>query len=675
MIKKVAVIGAGIMGSGIAAQIANNGIEVLLYDLKNENGLIADASIKKQISSSNSQFIHPTIAKYITPKSLDDDLEYIKDCDLIIEAIIEKLDVKKTLFNNLSKYVKNDAIIASNTSTFRLSEMIEGLPDNIKNSICICHFFNPPRQMRLLEFVSYNLAEVKKYKLSEFLNKTIGKDVIFCKDTPGFIANRLGCYLMELIFQESLNTNLKIEEIDIILSKFFGFPSTGIFGLYDLIGLDVMNYIQKSLTSNLHENDDFKLVYHENPDFMKMITNGYNGRKGKGGFYKLEINELGNKVKYSIDLKNFTYIEITKTDINYENIDSFFASNTELSNFIERIFKRFFKYVTTNSDEISYDIHDIDKALKLGFAWKYGPYELMNRLKFDNIKLIEEKLNINPPAINKDVILFSNKDSSLLSLKSEKLCLEFSTKMNVLTPEIFDAIIESCKIAEERNSDLIIYSDSCHFSAGADLKLFYKFIKNNDYTGAEEFLKLGQKAMISMKYCKSPIISCARGVALGGGCEILLHSDYVIAHQELQAGLVEATIGLIPGWGGTKEMLMRDNPTENLKLILNSYKSTSSLDFAYSFKQNNVISLANFNGLLDFAISHKFHKEKSKINSINNLPKIDISDPQNNLSKILVENFFNQKNINEQDLLDSERKIFLNLLFTSETKAKLEKYI
>lgn len=695
MFKKVAVIGAGVMGSGIAAQIANNNIEVLLYDLENENGkLVASLAIDKLINSPSSPLTHKSVARLICPLSLKTHLNALKDCDMVIEAIIENLPIKQQFYQEAGKFLREDAIIASNTSTFQLSQLKANLEPEISNKLVICHFFNPPRFLRLLELVPGTLQTDKLSGLMNFLTHQIGKNVIICKDQPGFIANRLGCFLMELILQELIRTKKNIAEIDYIFSNFLGFPSTGIFGLYDLIGLDVMWFITNSLKSSLNPEDEFLSFYKIIPEINKMIENGYNGRKGKGGFYKIELDSNGNKIKYAINLSNFEYDEFKPYKLQYKSLEEFFASNTELSEFISSILERFFSYILSIHQDIASNIYDIDKAMQLGYAWKHGPFELMQKYnlipsKYKNnflaLQIDNSKFGIKPKSLNEIISknslipIIESSSSKIWHLRPNKICFQITSKMNVLSEDIFNNLIKAVDIAESYKADLIIYSDSEHFSAGADLKTFYNYLQNNNIESIGALLKLGQKVMLKLKYAEIPVISCARGVALGGGCEILLHSDHIIAHQDLSAGLVETSVGLIPGWGGLKEMILESNDIgAAIHLILSHYKSRSALDFALNFNLQNIQSVSNIDDLLDIALKSKFKKKDNSRKAVNIKTNLGIdiniypSEIQN-IAKLILSRLKGE--MEEEDLLKIEREIFIELIQTDYAKNKLISFI
>lgn len=712
MIKKVAVIGAGVMGSGIAAHIASQNIDVILYDLKNEEGLIASKALDKLLTSTPAALTTNDKVKKITPASIKDDLNLLVECDLVIEVIVEKLAAKQNFYKEAAKHLQPHAFIASNTSTFKLEQLTSGLPEEVANRIIITHFFNPPRYMRLLEFViSNNHQEKDVAHIKEFLENKLGKYVINCFDTPGFIANRAGCFLLELAKTRAINAKADIAKIDNIFTKLLGFPSTGIFGLLDLIGLDVMNLISSSLISSLNEGDYFKKIYIKVTAIDELIEKGYKGRKGLGGFYRLTVNEK-EKVKLKLSFINFEYENYnSKEAFELKNTKELFASSDQESKLATTILCEFFWYVLTITEEIAANIYDIDKAMTLGYSWKWGPFELMNLIGLDNIKSKFIELGLSEPKFlsklenskidnklfltsvpqldfiknNNSNLLLSNNSANLWLAPNNSLVFELKTKMNVLNDEVFHLIIDSVNLATEKNNKLIIYSDAKHFSAGADLNFFLNAAKSNNFSIISQRIKLGQRAMLVLKNAKIPVISCARGFALGGGCELLLHSHYVVAFQELTAGLVECGIGLVPGWGGLKEMILKSSTLEdlskNLKTILLQYKSTSAEDFAIKYNHTNLISLASPNELLTYALKKDFALPNNNRENYNysfkdliiDLEKSD--DHLNFISESICKKLSEIKEINEENLCNLEHDIFLDLLKMEKTLKLIEKIL
>lgn len=729
-IKKVCVIGAGVMGSGIAAIIANSSIEVVLLDIpsvgsENKNEITRKA-IEKTLNQPPPAFTHPNKAQYITIGNLEDDLTLITQCDLIIEVIIEKVEIKHELYQKILPFLKESAILASNTSTLRLKQLKENLPSKLKSRFLITHFFNPPRYMELLELVSdYETDQHVIEIVSEFIHKNLGKTIVKCNDTPGFIANRIGCFLLELVVRRGLELDINPHIIDQIFIKFLNLPSTGIFGLYDLIGHDVMKLISSSLIKNLPNNDLYHNIYKNSPLLDKMIEEGYIGRKGKGGFYRIsQIN--GKKIKEVLSISSsissfakssisnddsFSYIPIEKNEEvleAYPSLAAILSSDTIYGSFLNEVLGIFYIYLFYLIPTVSENITDIDVAMKLGYSWKYGPFELFQKFLPNSYDwLINQSQNrklLLPTYFNKNFIeninksdlnykrynlaeanvLLSNKGAILYNYNNS-LVFSISTKLNCLNSDIFNLMLQAIDFAEENNKNLYIYSPSQHFCAGADLKHIVSLIENQDFKAIEDFIKLGQKVMTRMKYSNANIISCAQGVALGGGCEILLHSSYIIAHSELKAGLVEVGVGLIPGWGGMKEMFMRSAGDKvilikNLSNILNSNKTTSVDYFALDYNLKNINIVMNKEYLFEEALNLNFKKDINPYNKTLSLPQLNLSEEFNVDSfnqfqfeiLSLFQEIINLKKVTEQELLDFERENFLKFCKNPDTLLKLK---
>jgi 3-hydroxyacyl-CoA dehydrogenase/enoyl-CoA hydratase/3-hydroxybutyryl-CoA epimerase len=681
VIRKVCVIGSGVMGSGIAAQVANSRTEVILLDIADENSSnpsnIVVVALEKMQSQKPAPLSHPRLAKYITVGNLRDNLNLISECDLIIEVIIERLDIKHDLYQTLLPYLKESAIIASNTSTLPLAKLKEKLPKSVQRRFIITHFFNPPRYMELLELVcDGNNDRLVSKPAEEFITKKLGKTIINCNDTPGFIANRIGCFLLELTVRKAIEKELNPALIDQIFTKLLGFPSTGIFGLYDLIGHDVMALISKSLTSALDIKDKYHEIYTESEILSVMKSRGLLGRKSGGGFYKVTKNQ-GKAIKQIFDFKSLDYVELKLTDTP-KTLQELFNNNDIYSDFFKEILANFFSYITSLVPEISDSTEDIDKAMKLGYSLKYGPFELLDSyMPKGEIWLKGINNNIKKQTINKSTwqdsakILLSNDSADLFEYKNNHIFV-IKTKMNSLNHQVFALIIDSVKLSEDKSSRLIIHpSKSKHFSAGADIRLFYDQISNKNFKAIEQFIDLGQKSMLALKYADIDVISCAYGLALGGGCELLLHSHCVVAHQNLNAGLVELGVGLIPGWGGVKEMFLRSEGDknrliQNLRNILVQYQSASSDYFALEYNVN-----CNFNMSIENIMAEAIEvKPVTRIttNSVN-LPRINLASEMDtanfdNISGEVLEFFqkiIDMGKIDESTLLSMEKEKFLQM--------------
>lgn len=712
-IKKVCVIGAGVMGSGIAAHIANSSTDVLLFDISSGDhqnpSAISKSAIERMLVTKPEPLAHPSKAQFITPCNLDDDLPKIKDCDLIIEAIVENLSVKQKLYQKLLPFLKEEAIISSNTSTLNLAALKEGLPKDVRKRFIILHFFNPARYMPLLELVKdEETDDAIITKASVFVSRRLGKEVVECKDTPGFIANRIGCFLLELSLRKTLKHKVDIEIIDYIMSKYLYLPSTGIFGLYDLIGLDVMRLISTSLCASLPENDKFIAFSKAVPQIEEMMNRNYMGRKSGSGFYRMVKSEDGAKIKEVIDLESLEYRKCKDVQDDFQDINQILSTNTPACQAIKEIILEFGSYVTSLVPEITDDIYDIDNAMRLGYNFQYGPFELFNHIIKDGFALIEraqsplsafiakkEYRNIKPGNFASKInilkkyaksILFQNDSCKLSLLNNEDLCFSISTKMNCLNHEIFDSLIEAISRAEKDNKKLYIYSDSNHFSAGADLNIFLEYIDTENWNKIDEFLILGQKTMQRMKYSSSAIISCASGAALGGGSELLLHSSAIYASEQLLAGLVESNLGLIPAFGGTKEMIIRGCATpsdiiRNLKNIILANKTTSADHFAHDYGLDIQVNM-NRKYLLEEAmqkenIPHSYSYQENQeylIPKFNLEKELDGNIPDDHTHHImqLLQNI-SGTNMTEENMLELEREIFLQLIASPKAKNQLEK--
>lgn len=693
LINKVCVIGSGVMGSGIAAQVANSRTEVILLDIADENSKypsnIAFSALERMQSQKPAPLSHPSLAKYITVGNLRDDLNLISECDLIIEVIIERLDIKYALYETLLPYLKNSAIIASNTSTLPLAKLKEKLSQSIQNRFIITHFFNPPRYMELLELVSdanNDLVLIECAK--EFISKKLGKTIIHCNDTPGFIANRIGCFLLEYTVRKAIEKGLNPLLIDQIFTKLLGFPTTGVFGLYDLIGHDVMSLISNSLTNTLDNKDKYHEIYTESGVLSMMKSKGLLGRKSGAGFYKVTKNQ-GKTIKQIFDFKSLDYVDLGLVETP-RTLEELFNKNEIYSDFFKEILVTFFAYVTSLVPEISDSSDDIDKAMKLGYSLRYGPFELLDQMPKDITWLKE--LRIERDSVKRRVsdkstwqdtakIVLSNDSADLFEYQNKHILI-IKTKMNSLNRQVFDLIIDSVKLSEDKSIRLIIHpGKSKHFSVGADIRLFYDHISNKNFKAIEDFIDLGQKAMLALKYASIDVTSCAYGLALGGGCEILLHSHNIVAHQNLNAGLVELGVGLIPGWGGVKEMFLRsegdkDRLVGNLKNILLQYQSTSSDYFAEKYSVNCSFNMSIDNIMLE-ALEIPAIK-RTVINSVK-IPKINLASEieMTNLDSLAQDVLaFFQKiidigEVDESTLLSMEKEKFLQLTAKPESLERI----
>jgi 3-hydroxyacyl-CoA dehydrogenase len=638
-IKKAAVIGAGVMGTGIAAHLANAGVEVLLLDIvpegASDRSALARGAIEKALKTEPAPFMSQRFAKRVTPGNLEDDLGKLADVDWIVEAVIERLDIKSSLYKKLDGVRKPGTVISSNTSTIPLKDLVEGQSAQFKSDFLITHFFNPPRYLRLLELVAGPDTRPEVVEaMTVFGDKALGKAVILCNDTPGFIGNRIGTFWMQSAINATLDLGLSVDEADAVLSRPMGLPKTGVFGLLDLVGIDLIPHIAASLLKSLPKDDWYSRDHRDVPLMNKMIADGYTGRKGKGGFYRIN-REGGGKVKESIDLKTGEYAKSQKSIL--ESVD---AAKAGLRALVEhpdkggqlawRVLKESLTYAASLVPEIAADIVKVDEAMRTGFGRKYGPFEMLDQLGTDWFadKLKAEGIPV-PPLLEKargrtfykvengkryylttageyaelkrpDGVLLlddvklagepvaKNASASLWDIGDGVLCLEFTGKMNTLDELVFKMLQKAMTVIDGKTfKALVIYNEGSNFSVGANLGLAMFALNIGLYPQVEESVRLGQQTYKAMKYAPFPVVGAPSGMALGGGCEVLLHCDAVQAHAETYMGLVEVGVGVIPGWGGCKEMLQRNlsnkrRPNGPMPAVSNAFETIGTAKVAKS---------------------------------------------------------------------------------------------
>ncbi len=607
-IQKAAVIGSGVMGSGIAAHIANAGVPVVLLDIvpkgANDRNALANGAIERMLKQDPAPFMHRDAAKRVSAGNLEDDLGQLKDCDWIVEAVIERLDIKHDVFKKIEANRKKGSIVSSNTSTIPLGALIEGLPDALAQDFMITHFFNPPRYMRLLEIVGGPKTRPDATAaMRRFADMRLGKGVVMCKDTPGFVANRIGTMWIQAALHAAQDLGLTVEEADAICGKPMGFPKTGIFGLLDLVGIDLMPHVRASMEKTLPRDDAVRAEYRAEPLIETMIKEGYTGRKGKGGFYRINKGG-GGRVKESIDLKTGAYAASVKAEL-----ESIAAAGKDLralcshpdrgGKFAWAVLSKTLSYATALVPEIADDIVAVDDGMKLGYAWKWGPFELLDKLgpkwfadklkaegkkvpalleklgagtfyrveagtlqhvttagsyadvkRADGVLLLEDIKRKSKPVAR-------NGAASLWDIGDGVLCFEVHTKMNAIDAEVVSMLEKSLDTVPKGYKALVIYNEGTNFSVGANIGLALFAANVGVWPVIEGMIEQGQKAMKRIKYAPFPVVAAPSGMALGGGCEILLHSAAIQAHAETYTGLVEVGVGVLPGWGGCKEMAAR----------------------------------------------------------------------------------------------------------------------
>jgi len=583
-IKKVVVIGSGTMGSGIAAHLCNANIPVTLLDLTTE---ISEKARDRIFKSKPPLLLDKSQIENIKVGNINDDFNIVKDADWVVEAVVERIDIKHNIYEKIFKNRKEGAIVSSNTSSIPIQVLSEKLTTEEKKDFCITHFFNPVRYMGLLEIVKNENNDLTKINsLKKFCEVELGKGAIVCNDTPGFLGNRIGVFAMQVAMTEAFKMKLSIEEADAIFGRPMGIPKTGVFGLYDLIGIDLMADVLKSFIKELSENDPFQEVAREIPLIKKLIETGYTGRKGKGGFYRM--NKSGaTKVMEAINLETGEYSVSQKINIGSDKVDlkSLISRDDKFGKYAWSVISKIIKYSSSLVPGITKDFNDIDEAMRLGFNWTKGPFEMLEEIgvedffnKIDEFEGNEFLENLSKTKnqdfygsrqkyteietlgkVKKKAISIDGNNSAQIYRFKDYNIVEFTTKANALDYDSMDALKKAT------NKPLIIINESMQFSAGVNLTYTMDFANRGDFKSIEKFIKYFQETCKHLKYSEHPVISAPSGLTLGGGFEVMVQSNFVASHTNIVVGLVETIVGLIPAGGGCKEMLARWLDTNEAK--------------------------------------------------------------------------------------------------------------
>ena len=716
------------MSSGIAAHLCNADIPVVLLDLKTE---IAEKAKEKILKSRPPLLFDKSKISSLKTGNIEEDFINVSNADWIIEAVVERIDVKHKIYEQIFKKRKKNSIVSSNTSTIPLKILSEKLTDADKKDFCITHFFNPVRYMGLLEIVRENNNDKKKIDLlKDFCEKNLGKGVIICGDTPGFLGNRIGVYAMQIAMTEAIKMNLTIEEADAVFGRPMGIPKTGVFALYDLIGIDLMSDVLKSFKKELDNNDEFQKVVEGLPIINKLIDTGYTGRKGKGGFYRINKSD-GKKVLEALDLNKNKYFPSKKIDLKIDKVDLLKLINRDdkYGKYAWSVISKIILYSSSLVPKITKEYNDIDEALRLGFNWSMGPFEMLESIglknfftKIDNINKNSFLENLKNQGLNnfydqrqkytniqtlgkiKKLVLKVDKNESAEIFRFKDFnIVEFKTKANALDYNSMNALMNAT------DKPLIIINESMQFSAGVNLNYVMNFVLKNDLKSVEKFIKYFQETCKHLKYCDNPVISAPSGLALGGGEEVLLQSNYVVSHTNIVMGLVETIVGLVPAGGGCKELLWRWTQTNNaqkdpdyasLKVfdIIGYAKTATSPQQAQPmlFLDKNHEVIINRNNLLPFARSiiekNKNFKPPSKCNfklsgeQVRQKMQIILDDLYNSkkildhgmvvgkeLAYVLSGGDTNlDKEISEEQMYKLELNSFMKLLQTENTQKRIK---
>lgn len=646
-IKKVAVLGSGVMGSRIACHFANIGLEVLLLDIvprePNEkekaqgkdtthpavrNRIVNDA-LMFALKSNPSPIYNKKFASRITTGNFEDDLSKISESDWVIEVVIENLEIKKSLFEKVEKHRKKGSLITSNTSGIPIHMMSDGRSDDFQKNFCGTHFFNPPRYLKLLEVIPGPRTDqsVVDY-LMKYGDQQLGKTTVLCKDTPAFIANRVGIYSIMHALQVIEELGLSVDEVDKLTGPVIGRPKSATFRTMDVVGTDTLIKVTNFLYESL-PNDEVRETFKLHSYLQKIEEKGWFGSKSGQGFYK-KVKGKGGSTIMSLDLNTFDYVEKTKVKFatleatkTIENLKPRFkvllGGKDKAGEFYRKTFLPLFQYVSNRIPEISDELYKIDDGMKAGFGWEIGPFEtwdalgvakgveMMKELGVKPASWVDEMLSAGNESFYKiengtkhyydilsksykaipgleefilldnlrsDKVVWSNAGATIFDIGDGVLNLEFHSKMNTLGSEVVQGINKAIDLAETEYEGLVIANEGPNFSAGANLGLLFMYAIEQDYDEIDMMIRQFQQTMMRVRYSGAPVVVAPHGMALGGGCEMTLHADRVQATSELYTGLVEFGVGLIPGGGGTKEFTLRTSDREaDGDILLNAYKN------------------------------------------------------------------------------------------------------
>lgn len=625
-INKVAIIGSGIMGSGIACHFANIGVDVLLLDIvpnelsdkEKAKGLtlsdkvvrnrIVNQALKTALKSKPSPIYSQKFAQRITTGNLEDDVAKVKDVDWIMEVVVERLDIKKQVFETLEKYRTPGTLITSNTSGIPIKFMSEGRSEDFQKHFCGTHFFNPARYLKLFEIIP---GPKTSQEVLEFLNgygeQYLGKTSVVAKDTPAFIGNRIGIFGIQSLFHQVKELGLTVEEVDKLTGPVIGRPKSATFRTVDVVGLDTLVHVANGIYDNCPDDEAHELF--KLPDFISsMMENNWLGSKTGQGFYKKE-----GKIIKALDLETLEYrdkkrakfptLELTKTIDNV--IDRFkvlVGGKDKAGDFYRKNFAAMFAYVSNRIPEISDELFKIDDAMKAGFGWQHGPFQIWDAIGiakgieimesegqtpaqwvFDMLESgnktfysikdgttyaydIRSKQQTKIPGQDAFIILdnirqtnevFKNSGVVIEDLGDGILNCEFRSKMNTIGGDVLAGLNKAVDLAEQNFEGLVIGNQGANFSVGANIGMIFMMAVEQEYDELNMAIKYFQDTMMRMRYSSIPTIAAPHGMTLGGGCELSMHADKVVAAAETYIGLVEFGVGVIPGGGGSKEMAMR----------------------------------------------------------------------------------------------------------------------
>jgi 3-hydroxyacyl-CoA dehydrogenase len=625
-IERAAVLGSGVMGSALAAHLANAGIPTLLLDIvppagSNVKGepasreyrdAFARGGLERAQKAKPAPFFTSGRARRVSIGNLEDDLARLKDCDWILEAVVEKLDIKRSLFEKIAPHLKDGAIITTNTSGLSITDMAASLPEALRPRFLGTHFFNPPRYLHLLELIPHAGTDPALLAfMREFGDATLGKGVVVAKDSPDFIANRIGTFsVMSAI--RAMEGGYTVEEVDALTGPLIGRPKSATFRTLDLVGLDIM--VHASTTVYDRATHDEKREYFKAPELLsKMLAGGMLGDKSGKGFYQKVRGQGGASEIQTLDVTTLSYrarqsakfgsLEAAKTieDIG-ERARTVISGKDRAATFVWKTLSETFLYAASRLGEIADDVVSIDRAMRWGFGWEKGPFELwdaigvektVERMRAEGMAIpavVEDALrtptksfyrrdekarvaqlhhgaymDVEAPPATIDLaalkaqghVVKKNAGASLVDIGDGVLCIEFHSKMNAIGADIISMVMAGVKEAETNFEALVVGNQGANFSVGANLMLLLLEAREGNWDEIDLVVRQFQKATSALKYCRKPVVAAPFGMTLGGGCEMVLGAQHAVASAETYIGLVEVGVGLVPAGGGCKEMVLR----------------------------------------------------------------------------------------------------------------------
>jgi 3-hydroxyacyl-CoA dehydrogenase len=757
-INNAAVIGAGTMGLGIAGQLANAGVDVLLLDLPSDGdnrNAVCERALERLLDENQPGLLHKDLLDRISIGNIEDDFDKLADVDWIAEAVVERLDIKKTLYEKIDAVRKPGSIVSSNTSTIPISLLVEDMPESFRSEFAITHFFNPVRYMRLLELVRGESTNQEVIDcLDRFNEERMGKGIVVCNDTPGFLGNRVGVFAIQTALHAAFDMGLKPEEADAVFGRPMGIPKTGVFGLYDLIGIDLMSDVAKSLENILPEFDAFHAVAEEIPLMKRMIEDGRIGNKGTaGGFYRQ--TDATSRETLEFDSYDYRAYDNDKPAVAVEaetngDFTLLLDADDAHGRYAWKILSDTLCYAAELVPDVNESLVAIDDAMKLGYNWIQGPFEMIDAIGVDRFaerlqsdgrevpafvrsaagrsfyrvqdgnlqylladgryanlerpdgvrRFTEERRAVKP--------VLENAVASYFVLPGDIGLVEFHSKANTLDGDSMKLIEEAIGHASSRCSAMLIHNDAQHFSCGVNLQGVLDRVVQDDFDGIDRFLDHFQQTCLSLRMAPIPVIAAASGLSLGGGFEVVLHTDKAIFHANSVSGLVESLVGVVPGGGGVKEMVYRwterlgDHTKGAWQAFMNvgygkTARSPIEAEEVCLFRAGTDEYLMNRDRLLDAAITaandmatgysptgrepiaaagrdacaemvawleNAKHKGHLTPHDVTTGSKIAVIVTGGDVDAGAM--------ITEQDLYDLERKAFVELCQTAETRARIE---